>query len=355
MPDRRAASATGPPGRFQTVLASVPPIMSAGDATHGGRPLVTVAVSTHGRAELLPRLLGGLAAQTLPADRFEVVVVDDGSPDHTAAVLEDLAGDLPFELRILRHGRNRGAAAGRNTAWRAAAAPVIAFTDDDCVPAPGWLAAGLAALDAGPGSFAVGRTEPDPSEARWLHRPFSRSLTVDSPRFFETCNVFYRRADLDELGGLDEGFSTGEDTDLGLRMVEAGRTAVWAPDAVVRHRVRPPDLRAHLREARHWSDLVLVLRRHPGRRRELVHGRWFWKRSHPPTVVALVGIAAAVLGRSPRPLALVAWWVVHRLVIEPPCPGPRRRVLALPGTFLVDAAEVEAMVRGSIRHRRILL
>jgi glycosyltransferase involved in cell wall biosynthesis len=330
--------------------------MGAADAAPArGLPAVTVAVSTHGRAALLPRLLGGLAAQELPADRFEVVIVDDGSPDGTAAVLEDLAAGLPFELRILRHGRNRGAAAGRNTAWRAARAPVVAFTDDDCVPTPGWLAAGLTALEAGEGTFVVGRTEPDPSEAHWLDRPFSRSLTVDGPRFFETCNVFYRRGDLEEVGGLDERFSTGEDTDLGLRMVEAGRTPVWAPDALVRHRVRPPDLRAHLREARHWSDLVLVLRRHPGRRGDLVHRRWFWKRTHPPTVAALAGIVAAVLARSPRPLALVAWWVVHRLLVEPPCPGPRRRVVALPGTFLADAAEVEAMVRGSLRHRRVLL
>jgi GT2 family glycosyltransferase len=232
---------------------------------------------------------------------------------------------------------------------------VIAFTDDDCVPSPEWLVEGLAALGERGRVFAVGRTEPDPSEARWLERPFSRSLTVDAPRFFETCNIFYRRAELDRVGGLDEGFSTGEDTDLGLRMVEAGATPVWAPGALVRHRVRPPDLRAHLREARHWADLVLVVRRHPGRRDALVHRRWFWKRTHPPTLAALAGIGIALVARSPRPLVLVAWWVIHRTIIEPACPGPRRRIFALPGTFLTDAGEVEAMVRGSIRHRTLLL
>ena len=318
-------------------------------------PRVSVAVSTYGRAELLPKLLAGLAAQTLPAAAFEVVIVDDGSPDDTTAVLERAACGLPFTLRIIRHPTNRGAAAGRNTAWRAATAPVIAFTDDDCVPTQGWLEAGLAALESPEAAFVVGRTQPDPAEARWLERPFSRSLTVDEPRFYETCNIFYRRAELERVGGLDEAFSTGEDTDLGLRVMEMGGRPAWAPEALVHHRVRRPDLRAHVREARRWADLALVVRRHPAQRCRLVHRRWFWKRSHPPTIAALCGVSAALIARSPWPLGLLLWWVVHRSVIDPACPGPRRRLVALPGTFLTDAAEVEAMVRGSVRHRTVLL
>lgn len=317
--------------------------------------LVTVAVSTHGRAALLPRLLRALAGQTLDPRSFEVVIVDDGSPDDTSTVLDRLAATLPFELRVIRHLRNLGAAAGRNTAWRAARAPVIAFTDDDCAPAPGWLEAGLAAMGPDEQVFAVGRTAPDPAEVHRLHRPFSRSLTVDDPRFFETCNIFYRRHDLETVGGLDESFSTGEDTDLGLRMVEAGASPVWAPEALVHHRVRPSDLRSHLREATRWPDLALVIRRHPTQRTTLLHRRWFWKRTHPPVIVALAGVGAAAARRSAVPLLLAGWWVGHRLVVEPACPGPRRRVMALPGAFAVDAAEVLTMVRGSLRHRTVLL
>lgn len=324
-------------------------------ASSRSEPRVSVAVSTYRRAELLPKLLAGLAAQTLPHGDFEVLIVDDCSPDSTAAVLEGAAAGLPFALRVIRHTRNRGAAAGRNTAWRAAAAPIVAFTDDDCVPTPRWLEAGLAALEASGASVAAGRTQPDPAEAKWLERPFSRSLIVEEPRFYETCNIFYRRSELARVGGLDEAFSTGEDTDLALRVLENGGRPVWAPEALVHHRVRPPDLRAHLREARRWADLALVVRRHPAQRAQLVHRRWFWKRSHPPTLVALVGLGAALFARSPRPLVLLAWWLVHRSLIEPVCPGPRRRILALPGALLTDAAEVEAMVRGSIRHRTLLL
>lgn len=319
-------------------------------------PRVSVVCSTYGRAALIPRLIDALDAQTLSVDQFEVIVVDDGSPDGTSAALEELAGRCAVDLRVIRHPTNRGAAAGRNTAWRAARAPVIAFTDDDCSPSPDWLRAGLEALEgAGPGAFVVGPTDPDPTQLSLLERPFSRSLEVTEPRFFETCNVFYWRADLQVAGGLDEAFSTGEDTDLGLRMIAAGRRAVWEQRALVHHRVRPASFRAHFREARHWADLALVVKRHPDMRASLAHHRLFWKRTHPPTLTAVVGIGAAAVLRSPAPLVLVGWWLWHRVVVAPPCPGPRRRILALPGTFVVDVAEVVTMIRGSIRHRTVLL
>lgn len=320
-------------------------------------PRVSVVCSTYRRPALLPQLADALAQQTLPAEQFEVVIVDNGSPDDTGEVLRRLADEVPYRLRTLRHEQNRGAAGGRNTGWRHASAPVVAFTDDDCVPTPGWLEEGLRTLDgSGPGTFAVGRTTPDPAAQLLLLRPFSRSMSVEEPRFFETCNIFYRREDLEAAGGFDEGFGIGgEDTDLALRLLDAGRTAVWAPAALVHHAVRPSSFRANLREAGRWVDLPLVLRRHPKRRPELLHRRWFWKRTHPPALVALAGLSFAAARRSPAPLALVLWWVWHRLAVEPACPGPRRRVLALPGTFVIDAVEVATMVRGSCRHRTLLL
>jgi hypothetical protein len=98
-----------------------------------------------------------------------------------------------------------------------------------------------------------------------------------------------------------------------------------------------------------------VLKRHPGRRAQLVHRTIFWKRSHPPTVAALAGAGLALTTRSWRPLLLAGWWFRHRLVVDPVCSGRKRRVLALPGTFAVDAAEVITMAEGSLRHRSLLL
>ena len=321
------------------------------------RPRVSVVCSTYGRAVLLPRLVGALADQTMDPADIEVVIVDNGSEDETWAVLERLARDAPFTLKTLRHQRNRGAAGGRNTGWRAATAAIVAFTDDDCAPAPTWLEVGVRTLEQqGPGTFVVGRTRPDPAEQHLLVHPFSRTMEVSEPRFFETCNIFYWRDDLFCLDGFDERFGIGgEDTDLALRLLDSGHEALWSPEALVHHGVRRGSWRANLREAARWVDIPLVVKRHPSRRDELLHRRWFWKRAHPPTIVAAAGLAIAATRRSPLPLALASWWLWHRVVEEPPCPGPRRRVLALPGTFLIDVAEVATMVRGSARHRTVIL
>ncbi|HEY2557514.1 MAG TPA: glycosyltransferase family 2 protein, partial [Diaminobutyricibacter sp.] len=124
-------------------------------------PAISVVVATHNRAGLLPRLVAALEAQE-PCGPFEVVVVDDGSTDETFTVLEDLARVTPLDLVPVRMTRNGGPAAARNAGWQRARAPLVAFTDDDCTPQPGWLARLLDDLDR----FDVvqGRTVPDPEQ-----------------------------------------------------------------------------------------------------------------------------------------------------------------------------------------------
>jgi hypothetical protein len=230
----------------------------------------------------------------------------------------------------------------------------VAFTDDDCEPAPDWLAAGLAALDGEP-RVVIGRTTPRDEELDVANQPFSRTVRVTSARFFETCNVFYRRADLERVGGFDETFSTpaGEDTDLGLRVRDGGVEPVFARDALVFHDVRPGNFAATVRETLRWVDIPRVIKLHPDDRPRLLHRRVFWKRSHPPVILALVGIALAPA----RPLAglLVLPWLDYRIRKAPVCPGPRRRLLALPGALAIDALEVVVMLRGSARHDTLVL
>ena len=97
----------------------------------GRRPDLSVVVCTNRSPECLGKSLEALHGQTV-RDRLEVIVVDDGAP----APLGPLCGR--FGARLLVHPENLGLAAARNTGWRAARAPVVAFTDDDCRPAPCW-------------------------------------------------------------------------------------------------------------------------------------------------------------------------------------------------------------------------
>jgi GT2 family glycosyltransferase len=316
-------------------------------------PRITVVVPTYQRASSLPRLIYALERQTLPLTDFEVVIADDGTTDDTAAVLARLQAQSPLQLQVLRAEKNQGAAAGRNMAWRAARAPLIAFTDDDCRPQPRWLEAGLAGLASAP--VVVGRTEPPPEQLPLEHEPFARTLRVDEPRFFETCNVFYRRADLEAAGGFDETFRTGEDTDLALRVRPRGEGVAFAEDALVYHDIRPSDFLAAAREVLRWTDLPRVVRLHPEVRRSLLSGRIFWKASHPRAIAAAAGILLAAVRRRPGPLLLAVPWLDYRVSVAPLCPGPRRRWVVLPGGLVLDLMEVGVMIRGSVRHRTLVL
>ncbi|MGH2840341.1 MAG: glycosyltransferase family 2 protein, partial [Solirubrobacteraceae bacterium] len=174
---------------------------------------VAVVVATRDRAGRLAQLLDALERQTLASERMEVVVVDDGSSDGTGELLAERA-DGPLPLRWVSQPQSRGPAAARNRGWRMTTAPLIAFTDDDCVPAEGWLEALLTLAAARPQAVVQGCTLPNPAELEGLDA-FAKTLTITGPSpHFQTCNIIYPRPILEQLDGFDEAFPapTGEDT-----------------------------------------------------------------------------------------------------------------------------------------------
>src|SRR5688500_12577774 len=120
------------------------------------RPLVSVVIPTHRRPALLERCLSALDTQDYPTDRFEIIVVEDGGPGEGQRVVERAARTSPVAVRYfgVPHG---GPAAARNRGWRAARGEIIAFTDDDTIPHPRWLAEGVKSFTVG-ADVVSGRT-----------------------------------------------------------------------------------------------------------------------------------------------------------------------------------------------------
>jgi glycosyltransferase involved in cell wall biosynthesis len=317
---------------------------------------VAVVVATHRRAGLLERLVRALEAQ-VGAPAYEVVLVDDGSGDDTWPTIERLAASAQVPVRGVRMPDQSGPAAARNAGWRSSAAPLIAFTDDDCVPTRAWLRTLADALERV--DIAQGATLPDPAQAHLLG-PFARTMEVRSENgYYQTCNVSYRRATLEHVGGFDDELrQAGEDIELATRARRAGAATVFCPTAVVHHDVRPSNLRAHLRGTRRWAGIVLAVRKQPALRERLHYG-FVWKRSHLPAVVAAAGLGLACSPRRGRQLvgaALAAPYVRHRLVVEPlPHAGPRRRFLLLPAALVADLDEVAVLAGASARYRTLVL
>jgi glycosyltransferase involved in cell wall biosynthesis len=306
-------------------------------AEEAGVTAVSVVVPTVDRVALLDRCLRGLAAQD--GVTFEVLVVHDGDPG-VAALLATWTDRLP--LRPLQIAE-RGAPAKRNAGWRAAVGPVIAFVDDDCEPAPGWLKAALDAVEDGV-DLVQGRVEAHPDDVAPTTL-FSRTIEVGRPSdLYPNANLVYRRSALERVGGYEEAFAGGEDTDLAWRVLESGGAATWAPDALVWHAVRSATFTEHVRSLPRWHTLALVVRRHPQLRRH-AHRRIFWKRSHPTAALAVVGLVLALVDR--RALALVAPLLARRV----------REAGITDGFQLAaaDAVEVGVMAYGSVRHRTVLL
>lgn len=313
-------------------------------------PPVSVCVATFQRAARLQRLLESLVGQGISG--LEVVVYDDASADGTPQLLAAWERSGRLDLRVLRGDTNRGPAYGRNAAWRAAQAPLVLFTDDDCVPTQGWARAHLAAV--APDRVTVGRTLPDPAQAA-NDGPFSRSLRVEDASRFETANVAYPRDLLERLGGFDPSFSraAGEDTDLGFRALAAGAEAVFLPDALVHHDIRPSSWLAALRETTKWVDVPLFAARHPGVTGTVLHSPRWWRRTHPVALLAVAGIVVA--RRQPAALMAVVPWVRLRTGDAPVHARRRHWPWVLPAQLVLDLAEVVTLARGSVRHRRLLL
>jgi GT2 family glycosyltransferase len=307
---------------------------------------VAVVVPTHNRATRLWRLVAALEAQEVaPA---QVVVVDDGSVDETPAVLADLADTTTLPLTTIRLERSRGPAVARNVGWRQTDAPLVAFTDDDCTPAPGWIAALEAAMGAAPRAGVLqGATVPPPgaAEGRW-----AALRRVDGPTpFFEACNLAVRRAALEAAGGFDEELVMhGEDTALGWSIVEQGWQRGFAADAVVEHDVTHPGLRWHLRQAWMQQHLVPLALRHPGLRATFWRP-WAFRRHEAAFAAAVLGVVAA--RKVPAALVLAAPYAWGQRTSRPDRAWLRDRVEVV--SF--DAVTLAGMVRASLRCRRLIL
>ncbi len=312
-------------------------------------PAIAVVVTTKNRERRLAALLESLRRQELEPEQYEVVVVDNASTDGTAELLERERRADGLRLRAIVNRVDRGTAASRNAGWRAAEAPLIAFTDDDCELDPGWLRALLEAGDRHPGAMLQGRTEPIPRERPSLG-PFSRTKRVTSlGPYFETCNIAYPRNLLERLGGFDaQAFAGwgGEDTDLAWRGLAQGADAIFVPSALAYHAVNQLGAVGTLRLALGWSDAMGVLARHPGMRRHL-HRRLFWKRSHELFLIAAVG---GILARRFPPAALLVIPYLRQLRAR-----AARNDALIPYLVVHDAFEIVSAVRGGVRHRTPVL
>lgn len=205
--------------------------------------MFSVVVPTHNRPGLLRECLEALANQDLAADRFEVVVVDDGS---TGPPVSKIVDEFQSRCRIRLFGQRRGGPSqARNFGAEQARGDYLAFTDDDCAPAPNWLSALSLRLAQNPGAGIGGQTINALADNRYaaasqalIDYLYSYYNQDDGgARFFTSNNLALPAARFRELGGFDTSYTraASEDRELCSHWLQLGYRLIYAPEARVYH------------------------------------------------------------------------------------------------------------------------
>jgi GT2 family glycosyltransferase len=216
-------------------------------------PLLTVVIPTYARPQQLTACLAALVGQRLEVP-WEVVVVDDGSPEPLDSIAEAFHERL--DLRIERQG-NAGPARARNRGVAVARGRFIAFTDDDCLPEPDWLGALLHRESLAPGAIVGGTTingldgELFASASQLIVDLVYDHFNADPSRatFLTSNNILCSRERFEAIGGFDVTFprAGAEDRDFCDRWQMAGWPLIWEPAARIEHR--------HTQSLRKFIDL----------------------------------------------------------------------------------------------------
>ena len=234
--------------------------------------MISVVIATRNRAALLEETLAAITAQDPPGCAYEVVVVDNASTDGTREVVSAAARRSAVPVLYL-HELRSGKSHALNTAIEHARGDLLVFTDDDVLPASGWLASYGRAFAETAADYVVGRIVPrwEAPVPSWMSPALygvlavpdggQERVTIDGRGGSEImpigANMAIRRHVLDVIGGwnpdlgkLQGTLRTGEDHEFALRMVAAGFVGLYEPQALVAHRV--PSERLRLSYFQRW-------------------------------------------------------------------------------------------------------
>jgi GT2 family glycosyltransferase len=215
-------------------------------------PSFSVVIPTYSRPAGLIECLRAVSRMDYPRERFDVIVVDDGGDTPLDATISSFRSDLTISLL---QQANAGPAAARNAGAERAGGEFLAFTDDDCLPEPGWLKELGQVLIQAPECMVGGATVNAATgnlcsvTSQLIVEVVYRHYNADPhrARFLAANNLALSARGFREIGGFDPGFRTAEDRDLCDRWLHRGRRIIYHPGARIGH-ARPLNPRSFCRQ-----------------------------------------------------------------------------------------------------------
>jgi mycofactocin system glycosyltransferase len=265
------------------VLAWIPPPAAF-------EPQVSIIVPVYNRADEIGACIESLLNLDYPPSKREIIVVDDGSRDHTAAVVRQ------YDVRLLVMPHNSGQSAARNRGVQSATGEIVAFIDSDCTAHPQWLRNLLPYFNDSRIALVGGRVD-GLNRQTWLDRYETTHSALNmgskirlgagphSDFYVPTCNMLVRRQAFESVGGLDERLRVGEDVDLCWRLKANRYRGLYVPVGPVRHRHRNRFWSNFKRRYDYGTSEAMLYARHPS-----VTKRFPWQ------TAGLALIALSVLG-----------------------------------------------------------
>ncbi|MCX5848698.1 MAG: glycosyltransferase [Deltaproteobacteria bacterium] len=200
-------------------------------------PRVSVIVPVKDSEKTIEKLIAALLAQDYPADHTQIIIVDNGSQDHSVEIIKKYPVIFECENKVA------SSYAARNKGLSVADGEIIAFTDADCIPQRDWLSVGVRALDKEKADMAGGRVEFIFSERKSAAEYFDSLNILRNDRFIHnkigavTANLFVRTGLFGRIGSFPEVQSGG---DIGWtgRALDEGHSLIYVPEAIVYHPTR---------------------------------------------------------------------------------------------------------------------
>jgi glycosyltransferase involved in cell wall biosynthesis len=233
-------------------------------------PYVSVIIPTYNRKEILLKCLTSLESQSYPLDRFEIIVVDDGSSDGTIQLIEEYSKKSKIKIKIIAQ-ENAGPGLARNLGVQNSAGEILGFTEDDIRVDAKWIANAVRYFASNDVDGLEGKTLLEDSDESL--RAFEKEYRIG----FLPCNMFVKKSVFNSIGGYDGNYFDAnkklyfrEDADFGFTLIEKSYKFILAEDVVVFHPAQFFKISDYYRHVRRYYFDPLLYRKHPKLYREMI-------------------------------------------------------------------------------------
>ncbi|WP_345231764.1 glycosyltransferase family 2 protein [Olivibacter ginsenosidimutans] len=223
---------------------------------------ISVVIPTYKRPQLLIKCLHALHQQVLEKKYYEVIVVSDGFDAATKKLVHEMQHLFQDHLVYLHHEVRKGPAAARNLGWLFSSSPLIAFTDDDCIPDERWLLEILTHHD-GKSDLVYSGTVIVPTARK--PTDYEKNTAQLEQAEFITANCACTKKVLYQVGGFDERYKMAwrEDSDLHFKLLQQRIPIIKLPKAVVIHPVRRAKWGVSVKEQKKGIYNALLFKKFP--------------------------------------------------------------------------------------------